>query len=94
MVLLFADKTPKTDAFLKILSEPPLGAEGFSKVAYAKVEFDKDSDDAKKWKVTAAPTLVLLDASGDEPKLVKTLRGGSAISIRKDFDDAAKKLGK
>jgi hypothetical protein len=44
--------------------------------------------------VTAAPTLVLLDASGAEPKLVKTLKSGSAASIKKEFDDAAKKLGK
>lgn len=44
--------------------------------------------------MTAAPTLVLLDASGAEPKLVKTLKSGSAASIKKEFDDAAKKLGK
>lgn len=93
MVVLFADKTPKTDAFLKVLSDPAL-ADAFPKVAYAKVDFDKDSEDAKKWKVTAAPTLVLLDASGDEPKPVKSVRSGSAASIRKDFEDAAKKLGK
>lgn len=94
VVLLFADKSAKTTAFVKILSEPPLGPDGFAKVAYAKVEFDKDSEDAKKWKVTAAPALLLLDASGAEPKLVKTLKSGSAASIKKEFDDAAKKLGK
>ncbi len=44
--------------------------------------------------MTAAPTLVLLDASGAEPKLVKTLKGGSAASIKKDFEAVAKKLGK
>lgn len=58
------------------------------------MDFDKDSEDAKKWKVTGAPTLVLLDASGAEPRLVKTIKSGSAASIKKDFDDAAKKLGK
>lgn len=94
VAILFADKSPRTDVFVKVLSEPPLGAEGFAKVAYAKVDFDKDSEEAKKWKVTAAPTLVLLDAAGAEPKLLKTIKSGTPASIRKDFDDAARKLGK
>ncbi len=93
MVLLFADKSPRTEAFLKVLSDPAL-ADAFPKVAYAKVAFEKDSEDAKKWKVTAAPVLVLLDASGAEPKVIKQVKSGSAASIRKDFEDAAKKLGK
>lgn len=58
------------------------------------MDFDKDSEDAKKWKVTGAPTLVLLDASAAEARLLKTIKSGSAASIKKDFDDSAKKLGK
>jgi hypothetical protein len=93
MVILFADATPKTELFLKILSDPSL-TDSFNRVAYVKVDFKKDSPDAAKYKVTAAPTLLILDPTQAEPKEIKKITGGGPKSIKTDLDAAIKKLEK
>jgi hypothetical protein len=92
-VLLFGDASPKTKAYTEMLGDASLD-EIFGKVAYALVEFKKDGEDAKKWTVTAAPTLVLIDNSGTEPKLIKKLTAGAPPTIKKELEAAVKKLEK
>lgn len=91
-VIAFLDYTQKSDLFEKKILADPLLAETFGKVAYVKVTFKKDSEDAKKWKVNAAPTLLLVDAAHGEPKELKRLPGGSPASIKKEIENALKKV--
>src|SRR6185295_14924718 len=72
VAVLFADKTPKTDAFMKLFLDAGVNPEILS-CAFGKVEFKKDSDEAKQFKITAAPTLVLIDATKDKPVVLKTI---------------------
>lgn len=92
-VLFFADKSPKSQAFLRLISDPSLEGE-FGKCAYARVEFKKDSEEVKLFKVTAVPVLLLLDATQDPPKVLKSLTGGAPKTLLKDLQDAAKKIEK
>ena len=94
-VILFteAQTGPKTDVWYKLLTDqvvsPSLG-----KCAYAAVKFDKTSEEAKTLKVTTAPVLVIVDATGEEPKVIKSMAGGTPKSIAKELEDAVKKLEK
>jgi hypothetical protein len=93
LVLLFGDATPKTKLFAEMLGDPSLD-ESFGKVVYAVVEFKKDSDDAKKYKVTAAPTLLILDPRPEAPKELKKMAGGSPPAIKSEIEKAVKALSK
>ncbi len=66
--------------------------EAFGKIAYAMVEFSKDSADAKKLKVTAAPTLLILDVSKEEPKELKKMTAGAPPTVKKEIEAAIKKV--
>lgn len=90
-MIFFSDATPKTEIFLKILSDPSL-TDVFAKVAYAKVEYKKDSEDAKKLKVTSGAVLLILDNSGDMPKELKKMTGGTPKSIKTEIEAAVKKM--
>jgi YHS domain-containing protein len=91
VVVLFMDAGPKSKAFSEMLGDPSLD-ESFGKVAYAAVEFKKDDETCKKLKVTAAPTLLILDPRGEEPKEIKKMAGGAPPTIKKEIDAAVKKL--
>jgi hypothetical protein len=91
VVLVFVDEKPKTTQFLQLLGDPLLAAD-LDKVVFAKVDLKKDAEEAKKWKVSAAATLVFIDASGDEPKATKTLSGSGPKAIKSAIEEAAKKL--
>jgi hypothetical protein len=93
-VLLFLDSGLKSDIFLRMLGDPALPKDLFDKVAFARVEFKKDTDEAKKWKVLSAPTLVIIDNTKDAPKVLKTLTGGSGATVKKELEEAAKLLQK
>jgi hypothetical protein len=56
VVLLFGDAGAKTKMFSEMLGDPSLD-ESFGNVLFASVEYKKDGEDAKKYKVTSAPTL-------------------------------------
>jgi hypothetical protein len=90
-VLFFQDEKPKSKLFQNIFSDPTFGADLYEKAAFAKVEFKKDSEECKKWKVTEAPVVLIVDPSG-EGKVLKTVKGGTAKALRKDIEDAIKKL--
>lgn len=92
-VLLFGDAGPKTKLFSEMLGDPSLD-ESFGLVAYATVEFKKDSEEAKKFKVSSAPTLLILDARGEAPKELKKMAGGSPASVKSEIAKAVKAMAK
>ena len=91
-VLFFGDDKPKSKALLNVFSDPAFGPDLYEKAAFSKVEFKKDSDECKKWKVTEAPTILIVDPAGDEGTVLKTIKSGAPKAIRKDIEDAIKKV--
>lgn len=93
VVILFGDASPKTKLFSEMLGDPSLD-ESFGSVSYATVEFVKDSEEAKKYKVTAAPTLLILDPRGEAPKELKKLTSGAPPTVKSAIAAAVKTLSK
>ena len=93
-VLFFLDDKPKSKMFQNLFSDPSFGTDLYEKAVYSKVEFKKDSDECKKWKVTEAPTILIVDPSAEEGASLKSLKGGTPKAVRKEIEDAIKKLAK
>jgi len=91
-VLVFVDDKPKSQLFLKIFSDPAMAAL-YEKASFGKVEFKKDSEECRKWKVTEAPVCLIVDPA-DESKPLKTWKSGTAKALAKEIEEAAKKLKK
>ena len=92
-VLFFTDKGAGSAAMLKAISDPTVEAD-ITRCSYAKVEFKKDSEDAKTYKVTAAPAVLFIDPTQEPPKELKRLTTGGAAAIVKEIKDGLKKMGK
>jgi len=92
-LIFFADKGPASQALLRALSEVVVEPE-IEKVSYSKVTFGKESEEAKLLKVSSAGTLVFVDATGAEPKVLKTLTSASGAALVKEIRNAVKKLEK
>lgn len=90
-ILFFTDKSAGSTAMLRALSDLSVEPE-ISQCAYAKVELKKDSPDAARYKVTAAPTLLFLDPRPEPPKELKRLTAGGPAAILKEIKDGRKKL--
>jgi hypothetical protein len=90
---LFADKSAKSEAFMKLFLDAGVNPEILN-CAFGKVEFKKDSEEAKHYKVTAAPTLLLIDPTKETPVVLKTITSGTAKTLLKDIQEAREKLGK
>ena len=72
-MIFFLEYTQKCDEFeKKVLADPSL-TDTFSKVAYVKVTYRKDSVEAKKWKVSSTPTILIVDATKDPAAEIKRL---------------------
>jgi hypothetical protein len=93
VVILFGDAGPKTKLFSEMLGDPSLD-ESFGSVVYASVEFKKDGEDAKKFKVSAAPTLLILDPRGEAPKELKKLTSGAPPTVKSAIAAAVKTMSK
>ena len=91
VALVFVDDKPKSAQLLQARADPSLAAD-LDKTVFAKLDFKKDAEEAKKWKVTAAATIVLVDASGEEPKAIKTLSGSGPKALKTALEEAVKKL--
>jgi YHS domain-containing protein len=95
VIILFLDYGAKSDVFEKKTLTDPILTDLIAKVAYVTVKFKKDDDNAKKWKVTAAPTLLIVDAQKeDDPKELKRVTGGTAAALKKELEAALKKYEK
>jgi YHS domain-containing protein len=91
VVLLFGDAGPKTKMFSEMLGDPSLD-ESFGNVLFASVEYKKDGEDAKKYKVASAPTLLILDSRGEAPKELKKLSSGGPAAIKAAIAAAIKAM--
>jgi YHS domain-containing protein len=91
-VILFVPKTG-TSPLLAAISDVSIKPE-IENCAFAKVEFNKDSAEAKALKVTAANTLVLVDARPEAPKVIKALTSGAAPVVLKEIQAARKEMEK
>ncbi|HYE99223.1 MAG TPA: hypothetical protein VEJ18_09950 [Planctomycetota bacterium] len=92
VAVLFADKAGKA-SILGALSHPSLEEE-LASIAYAKVEFKKDAEEAKALKVTSPGTLVLVDARGETPKVLKSLTSATPATLLKEIQNARKEMEK
>jgi hypothetical protein len=93
VVLLFGDAGPKTKLFSEMLGDPSLD-ESFGGVFFASATFDKASDECKKYKVTSAPTLLILDPRGEAPKELKKLTSGGPKAVKDAIAAAVKTMSK
>jgi hypothetical protein len=94
-VIFFADvkNVALTEAWLKALVEDAVGTE-LSKCTYAKVDYTKEDESAKKLKVSKGGTLVIVDARAEEPKVLKSLTAPNPKTVAKELADAVKKMSK
>ena len=65
LVLVFADTAKDSVAVLTALEQPML-AKFTEKCDFARFTFKKDGEDAKRWNVVSAPTVIVLDTSKEE----------------------------
>jgi hypothetical protein len=91
VLLLFGDATPKTKQFIQLISDPSLD-QSFASVAYASIAYEKDGEEAKKYKVTSAPTLLVLDPRSEMPKELKKLTSGAPAGVKSAIAAAVKSL--
>jgi hypothetical protein len=89
----FADKSAKSEAFMKLFLDAGVNPE-IMNCAFGKIEFKKDSEEAKHYKVTAAPTLLLIDPTKEPAVVLKTITSGTPKTLLKDIQDAREKVGK
>jgi hypothetical protein len=94
VLLFFTDKSPASADVLKVISMPAVEEAIATKCSYAKVEFKKDSAEAKAYGVTAAPSLVFVDPVPNPPKALKTLdaKAATAAAVVKEVNDTEKKV--
>jgi hypothetical protein len=92
VVALYIPKGGKSP-LLTAISDPSIEGD-ISNCAFAKVEFDANSADAKALKVTAANTLVFVDPRPEPVKIIKTLTSGAAAVVLKELQAARKEMEK
>ena len=90
-MILFMDAGAKSKMWSEMLGDKDLD-ETFAKVTYAAVLFEKGSDEAKKYGVSTAPVLVLIDPT--ENKSLKTITSPAAKTIKTEVENAVKKVTK
>jgi hypothetical protein len=93
VVLLFVDAKPKSEMFKKGLGDAAFKGM-FDNVAFCEVAWAKDNEDAKKWKVTEVPRMLVIDPTDGEGKVLKTLTSNAPKSVKAAIDEAVKKLKK
>jgi len=86
------DGGAKSKTFGEILGDKELN-DLFAKVAYAAVLFEKGSDEAKKYSVSAAPMLVIIDPT-NENKVLKSMPTITLKSVKTEIENALKKMEK
>lgn len=96
VAVLFVDAKPASEAYAKAL-EDKLLEELFGKIVFVKLDVKKDEAEAKKFKVTAAPAIYVIDPALEKPeaKPVARIAGTkTAKDLKKDLDEALRKLEK
>jgi hypothetical protein len=85
------DAGAKSKTWAESLGDKELD-EAFGKVAYAAVLFEKGSEEAKKYSVSSAPVLVLIDPA--EGKVLKSVTSPAPKTLKTEIDAAVKKVAK
>lgn len=65
----------------------------FGKIIYVAVDFKKDGEEEKKYSVTAAPTLILVNPVKDENK-GKKISSPAPAALKKELEAAIKEAAK
>jgi len=86
------DAGAKSKTWGEILGDKELN-DTFAKVAYAAVLFEKGSDEAKKYSVSSAPMLVIIDPT-NENKVLKSMPTITVKSVKTEIENALKKMEK
>jgi hypothetical protein len=92
VLVLFLDSTPKSKQWTEALGDKMLD-ELFGKIVYAAVEFKKGGEAEKKYSISSAPSLLLLDPTKDEAK-PKKLSSPAPASLKKEVDALVKAMAK
>jgi hypothetical protein len=92
LLVLFLDATPKSKQWTEALGDKMLD-DVFGKIVYAAVEFKKGGEDEKKYSVSSAPALVLLDPTKSDPK-PKKLSSPAPASLKKEIEALSKAMSK
>jgi thiol:disulfide interchange protein len=90
MLVAFTDASDKTKKLLITFGDKSL-KETLDKFIQLRRDLDPDAADdfkaeLKKYKVSAIPAVIVVDPSGDEPKVVKTISGKTAKAIAKELE--------
>jgi len=85
-VLILADDEIRSYTLLRALTDVDVP------VVWAKLPYAKDSEDCKRWKITAPGAMVLLDPTAEPPKLIKVLRAAAPAVLKKELLDAANSI--
>ena len=93
-VLFFVDDKPKSKLMEMFFSDATFGADLYEKASFSKVDYKKDSDECKKWKVTEAGSIVIADPSAEEGVSLKIVKGGTPKALRKEIEEAIRKIAK
>lgn len=93
VVLLFVDAKPKSEMFKKSLGDAAFKGV-FDNVAFCQIDWTKDNEDAKKWKVSEVPKMLVIDPTDGEGKVLKTLNTNAPKTVKAAIDEAIKKLKK
>lgn len=85
------DAGAKSKMWSELLGDKELD-ETFGKVSYAAVLLEKGSEESKKYSVTSAPVIVLVDPT--EGKVLKTITTPAPKTIKTEVEIAIKKMTK
>lgn len=85
------DTGAKSKMWSELLGDKDLD-ETFAKVAYAAVLFERGSDEAKKYSVSTAPVIVLVEPG--EGKVLKTVTTPNPRTIKTEVENAIKRMTK
>ena len=85
------DTTPKSKQWSESMGDKSLD-EVFGKIVYVAVDFKKDGENEKKYSITAAPALVLIDPTKEDSK-PKKISSPAPASLKKELEAAVKAAG-
>ena len=92
VLILFMDTGAKSKQWGEILGDKSLD-EVFGKIIYVAVDFKKDGEEEKKYSVTAAPTLLLVDPTKEDSK-GKKISSPAPGALKKELEAAIKAAAK
>jgi hypothetical protein len=84
------DASPKSKQWTVVLGDKGLD-DTFGKIIYVALDFKKDGEDEKKYEVTSAPSLLLIDPTKEESK-PKKISSPAPGSLKKEIESLIKSM--